>query len=52
MPSARVAALIEESQDRAYRGQVASTIRSQPSKPSMDWSLIDTVGDTTLKLHS
>jgi len=51
-PSARVAVLIEESQDRAYQGQVASTIDSQPSRPSMDRSLIDTVGDTTLRLHS
>jgi len=52
MPSVRVAALVEESQDQAYRGQVASTINSQPSRTSTDRSLIDTVGDTTLRLHS
>jgi hypothetical protein len=51
-PSARVAVRIEGSQDRAYRGQVASTINSQPSRPSTERSLIDTVGDTTLRLHS
>ena len=42
---------VEGSQDRAYRGQVASTISSQPSGPSTDRSLTDTVGDTTLRLH-
>jgi len=51
-PSVRVAAHVVESQDRAYRGQVASTINSQPSRPSTDRSLIDIVGDTTLRLHS